>query len=264
VTAGSPDGRWASGTGYEQYVGRWSRPVARRFVSWLAPAARIRWLEIGCGTGALTAAITADADPAGVVAIDPSPGFISSARARVLDPRVEFIQSDVATLPRGEFDIVVSGLVFNFLPDTAAALTAMRSSSPQGTVAAYVWDYADGMQMIRHFWDAAVALDPAASPLDEAVRFPICDPERLAGAWTGAGLRDVRTCALEVPTSFADFDDLWSPFLAGQGPAPGYVASLEESHRRELRERLRNTLPHAPDGSVPLVARAWAVRGHNH
>jgi hypothetical protein len=117
------------------------------------------------------------------------------------------------------------------------------------------------MQLMRHFWDAAVALDPAAGALDESVRSPVCRPEALAALWGDAGLADVETRAVDVPTVFADFDDYWTPFLSGQAPAPRYAMSLDEDRRAALRERLREELPSAPDGSIHLVARAWAARG---
>jgi hypothetical protein len=118
------------------------------------------------------------------------------------------------------------------------------------------------MQLMRRFWDAAVALDPAARELDEGRRFgAICRPEHLADLFHDAGLHRVETCAVDVPTVFRDFADYWTPFLGGQGPAPGYAMALSEDRRAALRERIRADLPIAADGSIPLVARAWAVRG---
>ena len=104
----------------------------------------------------------------------------------------------------------------------------VRVTRPGGLVAAYVWDYAEGMDLIRHFWTAAVDLDPAAADLDEAVRFPLCRPGPLRELWAGAGLVDVAVQPIDVPTPFADFDDYWAPFLGGQGPAPAYAMSLPE------------------------------------
>ena len=159
--------------------------------------------------------------------------------------------------------MAVSGLTLNFLPDPAAAVTAMaRAVRPGGAlVAGYVWDYADGMRLLRLFWDTAAELDPAAAELDEGLRFPGCRPQPLHDLWTTAGLADVIVRAIEVPTVFADFADLWGPFLAGQGPAPGYVTTLPPAARDDLRDALRAAAPTAPDGSIPLSARAWAVRG---
>jgi SAM-dependent methyltransferase len=255
---------WAVGEAYEAYVGRWSRRVAETFLRWLDVPAGGRWLDVGCGTGALTAAVLAAADPARVVGVDPSEGFVAHAAARTADPRVRFRVGDARSLPvpDARFDAVVSGLVLNFVPDPVrAAAELVRAVAPGGVVAAYVWDYAEGMAMMRYFWDAAAALDPAAAERDEGPRFPLCRPEPLGSLWIDAGLTVVTVAALEVPTPFAGFDDYWTPFLGGQGPAPGYVASLSEERRDALRDLLRTRLPSAPDGSIPLTARAWAVKG---
>lgn len=252
---------WASGTGYEPFVGRWSRLVAAEFLDWLDVAPGGRWLDVGCGTGALSGAIVQRCAPADLLGIDPSEGYLAWAAEQVDHPRARFAKADAANLPDGDFDAVVSGLVLNFLPDPHAAVAAMRKAGEGGVVAAYVWDYAGRMDLIRHFWDAAVAVDPAAAELDEAARFPICRPDRLESLWQAAGLTDVSSRAIDVPTVFADFDEYWYPFLGGQGPAPGYAMSLDEARRAELREQVRARLPIAEDGSISLIARAWAVRG---
>jgi len=255
---------WAAGDLYEPYVGRWSRLVATAFVEWLAAQDGGRWLDVGSGTGALASAIAAGAHPALVVGIDPSLPFIRHARSGLPDYRVVFAVGDGLALPAGggAFERVVSGLVLNFFADPLVAVREMcRAAAPGGTVAAYVWDYAGRMQLMRYFWDAVVALDPAAEELDEARRFALCQPERLQALFEASGLSAVATSAIEVPTTFADFDDYWVPFLGGQGPAPGYVAALTEDRRTMLRERLRADLPASSDGSIALVARAWTVRG---
>jgi len=255
---------WAAGDAYEPYIGRWSRLVAREFLAWLGPAAGGSWLDVGCGTGALAATVLTTADPAALVGLDPSAGFLANARARLDDRRARFVVADARRLPLAgaRFDAVVSGLVLNFVPDPAAAVAEMaRVARPGGRVAAYVWDYAGGMELIRRFWDAAAALDPAAADLDEGRRFPLCRPEPLAGLFRDAGLGEVAVRAVQVPTVFRDFDDYWTPFLGGQGPAPGYVLSLDEAGRVALREELAARLPAAADGSIALAARAWAVAG---
>jgi SAM-dependent methyltransferase len=255
---------WAVGEDYERYVGRWSRLVAPQFLAWLALPGGLRWLDVGCGTGALSRAILERAAPARVVGVEPSEGFLTTARAQVADPRAEFRQGGGEQLPAGdgEFDAAVSGLVLNFISDQPKALDEMRRAlRAGGTVAAYVWDYAEGMQLMRRFWDAAVALNPAAGELDEARRFPVCRPEPLAALFQVARLRDVTVAPIDVPTTFQDFDDYWSPFLGGQGPAPGYCMKLPEPERIALRERIRASLPAAPDGSIALTARAWCVKG---
>jgi SAM-dependent methyltransferase len=255
---------WASGAAYEPYVGRWSRLVARQFLPWLQIEPERRWLDVGCGTGILTRSILELAAPREAVGIDPSHGFLAYARSQTTDARARFEMGNAAAVPfDGEvFDAVVSGLVLNFVPDPAQGLAEMiRVAQPGGTIAAYVWDYADQMQLMRSCWDAAVALDPAARDLDEGRRFPICQPDALRSLFETAGLGRVEVRAIDVPTDFRDFDDYWSPFLDGQGPAPGYVASLDQTRRATLRDTIRAALPVAPDGSIHLIARAWAVRG---
>jgi SAM-dependent methyltransferase len=257
--------RWTGGDDdYEGYVGRWSRPVASAFVDWLELPPDGHWVDVGCGTGALTSAILARGGPNEVVGVDPSADFAGAAAARLDDPRARFAVGSAASLPveDGWADGVVSGLVLNFVPDLDAGLREMTRAARTGaTIAGYVWDYAGQMQLIRRFWDAAVELDPAAADLDEAARFPICSPEPLHEAFGRAGMIDVEVRSIAVPTVFGNFDDFWSPFETGVGPAPGYAAGLVGASRDRLRDRLRETLPTEPDGSIHLVVRAWAVRG---
>jgi SAM-dependent methyltransferase len=254
--------RWERGDPYERYIGRWSRAVAPRFLDWLQLPAGGRWVDVGCGTGALANAILEHGAPAAVTGVEPSPGFLATARRR-LGARATVVEGNATSLslPDGAADVVVSALVLNFLPDPAAGVREMsRVACAGATIAAYVWDYAEGMQLIRFFWDAAVELDPRARPSDEAVRFPLCRPDALERLFTDAGLRDVATAAIEIATPFADFDDVWEPFLGGQGPAPAYLMALAEADRVRVRERLRARLPVRADGSIALGARAWAVR----
>lgn len=257
------DDRWASGTAYQSYVGRWSRLVAPRFLDWLAVPPGRRWLDVGCGTGVLTAAILERCEPVSVVGVDPSATFIEHARGTVRDERARFIVGSAAAtgLADGEVDAAVAGLVLNFVPDVPAALAELtRVVRPGGRVGGYVWDYAGGMEMMRRFWDAVVALDPSAASLDEASRFPIATEAGLGAAFRAAGLEDVEVRAIDIPTVFADFDDLWQPFLSGTAPGPAYVASLDEDRRSALRDRLRASVSASSDGSIRLVARAWAVK----
>ncbi len=259
-----PKDFWASGDKYEPYIGRWSRLVAREFLEWLAIPAGSQWLDVGCGTGALSQTILQFAEPAKIRGIDRSEGFIAFAKEHTQDSRVQFEVGDATALnaDSGTFDAAVSGLVLNFVPEPERAIAEMRRvTRAGGVVAVYVWDYADRMQMIRHFFDAAVALDPDAVELDEGRRFSICQPDALSQLFESAGLQNVEARPIEVPTVFRDFDDYWSPFLGGQGPAPSYAMSLSEERRAALRERIRAGLPFDSDGSIHLVARAWAVRG---
>ena len=257
--------RWSDAAEYERYIGRWSRLVAREFLAWIAVPWRQTWLDVGCGTGALSQTILARCQPELLIGIDRSVPYASAAAESIQDRApAEFAAANALLLPIASehFDAAVSALLLNFVPDPGVVVSEMlRAVRPGGTVALYVWDYAGRMELIRHFWDAAVAIDPSARAVDEALRFPICQPDALESIALGAGLEDVACCAIDVPTEFRDFDDYWAPFLSGQGPAPGYCVSLDETRRARLRETLLSKLPILPDGTINLVARAWAVRG---
>jgi SAM-dependent methyltransferase len=259
-----PKDVWAAAEAYEPYVGRWSRFVARKFVDWLALPSGGLWLDIGCGSGALSQTVLQYADPQAVKGIDASEGFIAFLREKVSDSRATFHLGDAQALPvdTGAYDAVISGLVLNFVQRPEQMIAEMaRAAKAGGIVALYVWDYAGRMQFMRHFWNAAVALDPAARDLDEGNRFPLCNPQALENLFRTAGLARIEVLPIDIWTPFKDFDDFWLPFLGGQGSAPGYVASLGEEARTALQARIRQALPFALDGSIPLVARAWAVRG---
>lgn len=254
---------WQAGDSYEFYMGRWSRRIAPLFLDLLALPRELDWLEVGCGTGALSAAILARCDPESLIAIDASEGFLAKARASVPDQRVEFRQGDAQALglESASRDAVVSALMLNFVPDRVKALAEMkRVARPGGTVAFYVWDYPGrGLEFLRAFWTEAARLDPKAGDLTEDRRFPFCTPDGLLELARQAGLPGAACEAIEAPTVFSDFDDYWRPFTLGAGPAPGYVASLPEDARERLKERLRESLPRQADGSIRMNARAWAV-----
>jgi trans-aconitate methyltransferase len=255
---------WGAGDPYELYVGRWSRKVALEFLEWISIPAKSAWADIGCGTGALTQCILAQSDPQSIAGIDKADRFIGTARRTIVDPRVTLEAGDAAKL-RSEshsFDAAVSGLVLNFVQDPHKMLSEMaRVTRPGGKVAAYVWDYAGGMEMMRYFWDAAIAVSPNDFKLDQAERFPICQPEPLEALFTDTGLKAVSSRSLEIPTVFRNFDDYWEPFLGKQGAAPTYLASVTEETREKIRARLEARLLPSADGTIRLHARAWAVQG---
>jgi len=245
-------------------MGRWSRLLAAEVVAWLDPLPGLRWLDVGCGAGAMSEAVLTGAAPVSLVGVDPSTAYVAAATARLTDKRATFEVADATALPVSDssIDQVVSGLVLNFVPDVAVAVREMRRVLvPGGLATAYVWDYASGMQMLRRFWDAAASEDPAAAALDEGARFPICRPGNLEQSFADAGMHELQARLVEVPTIFRDFDDYWTPFLGGQGPAPGYCATLSPEVSDRLRARLQASLPAEPDGTIRLSARAWAVHG---
>ena len=255
---------WARGDFYEAYVGRWSQIVAQEFVRWLALPEHSEWLDVGSGTGMLSRTILATANAKKLKGIDRSEHFVEFAQKQVSHPNIEFDVGDAQALPveSESYDAAVSGLVLNFVPQPNQMIAEMkRAVRKGGTVALYVWDYARKMQFMRHFWNAAAALDPQAYDLDEGRRSPICNPQPLTELFQDAGLSEIEVRPIDISTDFRDFDDFWSPFLGGQGPAPSYTMSLSEERRSQLRERIYNSLPIALDGSIPLVARAWAVKG---
>ncbi len=255
---------WLNGKAYDAYVGRWSRLTAKSFLSWLAIPEGSEWLDLGCGTGALSQTILEHASPTSLLGIEPSEGFLSLAKEQIQDARATFALGSGTDIPTRDtkFDVVVSGFVLNFIPDLAMALKEMkRVTKTKGLVAAYVWDYADKAEFMRYFWDAAASLDEKASEFDEGKRFPLCRPEALESSFNAAGFSQVKVTALDIPTVFKSFDDYWQPFLGGMGPAPGYVAALTEEQKEALKTKLFKTLPIATDGSVSLIARSWAVKG---
>lgn len=237
--------------------------MAREFLAWLAPTPSAHWLDVGCGTGALTAAVCTTCAPASITGCEPSEPFVRDAQRRVTDTRASFVHAGSENLPArdGGFDFIVSGLVLNFVPEPARAVAAMRERlAPGGVVGAYVWDYAGGMEFLRFFWDEAIAVDASAIERDEGRRFPLCHPDRMQSVFEQAGLHDVETSPLQIHTTFADFDDYWQPFLGGTGPAPSFVQALSAERRDDLRGRLQRRLTKR-SGPISLRARAWAIRG---
>ncbi|AUX26890.1 methyltransferase [Sorangium cellulosum] len=252
-------GVWADAEAYEPYIGRWSRPVARQLVEWVGVHGE--WLDVGCGTGAVSEAIVEWSPGSRVVALDRSEGYIAYATRLLAGRPVRFVHGDALEIAFDDdrFDAVASGLVLNFLSDAPRAVAGMaRVARRGGALAAYVWDYAGGMGFLRAFWDVAHEIDPTAVSLDEARRSPLCAPQPLAELFRSAGLHEVSTRAIEVETHFASFDDLWRPFLGGQGTVGSFVMRLPEAQRNEIRDRLWRKVG---KGRIELRARAWAVKG---
>lgn len=252
---------WRAGDAYDAYMGRWSRVIADAFLDWVAPDPGLSWLDVGCGTGALTGAILERAAPRTVRAVDPSDTFVAHAAARYTDPRVRFRTGDAASLPfdLGRFEAVTSGLVLNFVDNRAAALREFqRVLEPAGLLAFYVWDYPGrGIGLIDAFWSAAQDLEPEAADLDESRRFADCTRDGLTALCAAAGLDGAEIAVIDKTSEFADFDAFWKPFTLGAGPAPGYCQSRPPALRAALKDELRRRLG---DGPIRLPLRAWAVK----
>jgi SAM-dependent methyltransferase len=253
---------WRSGDSYERYMGRWSRLVANDYIQWLNQPAHAHWLDVGCGTGALTEHILRKANPQSIVGVDMSVDFANHAQSTLADAR--FLACNAQNLPFNDdtFDAVVSGLALNFVPQPQQAVNEMqRVTKAGGVVSVYVWDYAGKMEFLRYFWDTAIVLDPSSKTFDQAERFPICQPEPLREVFQNAGLQNVEVQPIEINTVFQDFEDYWLPFTLGNFPAPRYVVALPEDHQAQLRKMLLDKLPIDSDGKIRLQARVWAVRG---
>lgn len=259
-----PTDRWTSGADYEVWMGRWSLLLAAEFLDWLDLPAGLRWIDICCGSGVLSATISEKNRPLSIAGIDASSAQIKFARERRGAANVTFDVGDAMALPFREsmFDVSACGLGLNFLPDPLRALREFRRVvAPGGTVAVYVWDYEHGARFLREFWDVAAKIDPEAVNCDQARRFPLCTEPALLDLFQRSGFGEVSTHALEVVTRFSDFDDYWRPLLTGQGSAPTYLASRSPEIRAMIRDRLQASLPIESDGAIELPARAWAARG---
>ncbi|MBR1217851.1 methyltransferase domain-containing protein [Bradyrhizobium sp. U87765 SZCCT0131] len=259
---GASKGVWEDAQAYELYIGRWGRVASREFVSWLAPPSRLKWLDVGCGTGALSEAIV-DTAPESVTAVDRSDGYLALARKMIPGAGVTFLTGDAQDLqfPDTSFDATVSASMLNFLADPPRAAREMcRVTRSGGRVAAYIWDYAEGMQFLRAIWAVAFKLDPEAIKHDEGHRSSIRTIDDMANLFAACDLTQLETCKIQIPTRFANFDAYWKPFLGGQGTVSSYVCRLSSELREELKEGVRRALPTAADGSIHLTAQALAVR----
>ena len=258
------DDRWTSGADYDQWMGRWSRLLAEQFLMWLNPPRGLRWIDVCCGSGVVSEAIAEYGAPASVVGVDVSPEQINFARQLRARSNVSFEMAEATSLPFADasFDVAVSGLGLNYIPNPMRGLEELRRVvRPGGTIALYVWDYEQGARFLREFWDAAATIDREAAAFDQARRFPICTQSGLRNLFEQASLIGSTVHALDVVTRFTNFDDYWQPLLSGQGSAPNYLASRDKKIQTAIRDRLREALPRNPQGAIELPARAWAVRG---
>ena len=255
---------FAVSAGYERFMGRWSRLLAPGYIAFAGVKNGDRVLDVGTGTGSLASAVEARMPASQIVGVDPSEGFIGYAQKNAKSNRAHYEVGDAQALKfkDASFDNTLALLVMNFVPDHNKAIVEMRRvTRPQGVVSACVWDYNEGMQMLRFFWDEAVALNPAIEPKDER-HMKLSHQGQLADLWKKAGLVNVQEKPLVIDQAYASFDDYWGPFTKGAGPGGAYVVSLPEDRRQQLEARMRKrTLGDRQDGAFTLKAKAWCVRG---
>lgn len=255
---------FAASAGYERFMGRWSRLLAPPYVAFAGVKNGDRVLDVGTGTGSLAGAVEASMPTSEIVGVDPSEGFIAYAQKHVASARAHFEVGDAQALKFKDaaFDNTLALLVMNFIPDANKAIAEMRRvTRPQGVVSACVWDYDDGMQMLRFFWDEAVALEPAIEPKDER-HMKLSHRGELGDLWRKAGLINVKEQPLVIDQAYSSFNDYWEPFTKGAGPGGAFVVSLSEDRRQQLEARMRKRLlGDRQDGPFTLKARAWCVRG---
>lgn len=249
----------ATAAAYDSFMGRYSRALAVPFADFCGWEPGMRVVDVGCGPGALTAVAIDRLGSGQVVAVDPTPGFVAACRERF--PGVDVRQGAAENLPlvTGSFNSAVAQLVFHFVSDPKrAAVEMIRVVHPGGRVAVNVWDFEAGMQMLRAFWDAALALNSAAPDELRTMRFGRAG--ELVELFEGAGLADVEEAVLSVESEYTGFDELWATFLSGIGPAGAYTVRLPAAEQAGLRDALFDRLGR-PGGPFTLRATARAVRG---
>jgi SAM-dependent methyltransferase len=252
--------RFVDGAAYERMMGAWSRIAGEVFLDWLAPAVGLRWLDVGCGSGAFTELVSQRCAPSSVDGIDPAEPQLAYARTRSGTSGARFRQGDAMALPFPDdsFDAATMALVIFFVPEPAKGVAEMaRVVAPGGIVAAYAWDMLGGGFPLAALRDsvAAMGITPPAPPSAAASKI-----EALRGLWTGAGLEAVETRAVDAPRTFADFDEFWATARLGVSMT-SVLASMSEADVARVKEQVRGKLPPSPDGRVTIGARANAVKG---
>jgi ubiquinone/menaquinone biosynthesis C-methylase UbiE len=252
--------RFYDGAAYEQTMGRWSRLAGEIFLDWLAPPPGLRWIDVGCGSGAFTELLVERCAPAAVHGIDPSEGQLAFARTRPAARVAQFRQGDAMAqpFPDDSFDVAVMALVIFFVPDPATGVAEMvRVVCPGGTVTAYAWDLLGGGLP----WEAmriemlALGVTPLQPPNASASRIDV-----MRDLWTGAGLVAVEMREITVQRMFTDFDDFWTTTLMAASIGPT-IAAMAAGDVELLKERVRSRLPADSAGRITCSARANAVKG---
>lgn len=255
--------RWDDTDGYEMYVGRWSKLISASFIDWLNPTSKLRWLEIGCGTGALTKTINEKCQPAYLLAVDKSDSYLKAARENVGSGNISFLSADLSSHPLSEeFDHITSGLVLNFIPQVQEMLKGLMNNLKNGgQMSSFVWDYGGHYQPMRHFWEAAKEVAKGVEKYDAGIKFDLCKKENLTQLFKTIGLTDVQFTAIEHIATFRDFDDYWLPIASAQGSVTEFISTLTDAQKSDLKAIIKQRLPIAFNGEIKLIISALAVKG---
>ena len=246
---------------YDRFVGRYSPELARALIALAGVRPGQSALDVGSGPGALTRELVSVVGANQAVAVDPSPPFVEANRQRNPGVDVRVAAAEALPFESATFDHALAQLVVNFMADAHKGVGEMRRvTRPGGRVSAAVWDYREGMILLRAFWDAVVATDPNGADADEGRAMRFATPEELRSLWQEVGLTDVQVSEAHVSAGYESFEDLWGPLESGVGPAGAYVKSLAAERREPLKDRFRLRLG-VDDGPFRLIARAWLVTG---
>ena len=252
---------FADGEAYERLMGRWSRLAGEIFLDWFDIPANVRWLDVGCGNGAFTAALIARCAPAEVIGIDPSEGQVSFARTRPGAKPAQFQIGDAQAIPFGDdrFDVAVMALVITFLSDPAKAVSEMaRVVRPGGWVGTYMWDGPGGGTPVHPIY---VAMESLGMPSPRPPGAAVSRRDTLQALWKDAGLESIETQVIRIPVMYSDFDDFWDSNSVPVGPQGKAIQEMSQTVRAQLRARVREQLPIGPDGRIAYESFANAVKG---
>jgi ubiquinone/menaquinone biosynthesis C-methylase UbiE len=257
---------WNNSELYNEFMGKWSSIVAKEFINWLIRENNFeqkKWLDVGCGTGALSFEILKKTKPLSVVGIDPSKEYLPK-KTQFENSTFLVGSAENHQFRNSEFDIIVSALALNFMTNKENSIRKiLKILKPGGTFALYVWDYAEKMEFLRYFWNAVVQENPESVKFDEAQLFPICNRDKLKKLFIDCGIKEIFENDIVIETKFDNFDQYWNSFLGGQGPAGQYILSIEEKRRNDIKSYLKESIPISKDGSINLIARAFAIKGKN-